>query len=120
MANAADERRRLGAAGEARAARWYQASGYQVLDRNWRGRGGEIDLVCRRGTTLAVVEVKARRTTAYGSPALAVDRAKQQRLRRLAAAWLRRRPAGGTRFDVVRFDVVLVTGEQMEVLEGAF
>ena len=56
--------------------------------RNWRCAIGEIDLIVRRGRTLVVCEVKARKSDAFGVPALAVGAAKQQRLRRLAAAWL--------------------------------
>lgn len=112
-----DRRRQLGDAGEARAARWYEDHGYRVLDRNWRCPDGEIDLVCRRGPTVVVVEVKTRRTGAYGPPASAVTAAKQRRLRRLGAGWLRQR---GVRCDTVRFDVVAVVGCRLEVLEDAF
>ena len=61
-----DARRAFGQAGEDRAAAWYRAHGYAVLDRNWRCREGELDLVVRRGRTLVFVEVKARRTDRFG------------------------------------------------------
>lgn len=112
-----DTRRRLGAVGEDLAASWYQAAGYRILDRNWRCGDGEIDLVVRRGATVVVVEVKARSSTAFGSPASAVTPAKQRRLRRLAVRWLAER---GPRCGVVRFDVVAVTAGRIEVLVGAF
>ncbi|WP_116996427.1 YraN family protein [Desertimonas flava] len=98
----------LGRDGEDLAAAWYRAHGFTVVDRNWRTTFGEIDLVARRGSTLVVSEVKTRRRGDYGSPALAVGPAKQRRLRRLAAAWLREHPH--RRFYDVRFDVVAVTG----------
>jgi putative endonuclease len=104
--------------GEALAAGWYVSHGYTVVDRNWRCSLGEIDLVARRGRVLVVCEVKARRTAAFGVPALAVGSAKQQRLRRLAAAWLAEHRTG-RRVDV-RFDVVAVTGDAIDVYEGAF
>jgi putative endonuclease len=106
-----------GRQGEQLAAAWYTSNGFAVLDRNWRCPTGEIDLIARRGDLLVVCEVKARRTDAFGPPAAAVGRLKQQRLRRLAAAWLAARDVHGVD---VRFDVVAVTGIDVEVIENAF
>jgi len=108
----------LGRVGEDLAAAWYRARGYRVVERNWRAPIGEIDLVVRKGRVVVIAEVKTRRTDAFGVPALAVDVAKQQRLRRLAAAWL---AASRVRRRVdVRFDVVSVTGDRVDVYENAF
>jgi putative endonuclease len=106
-----------GRQGEELAAAWYAGHGYHMVARNWRCATGEVDLIVRRGELLVVCEVKARRTDAYGPPAAAVGRAKQQRLRRLAAEWL---ATSGVRGVEVRFDVVAVTGIEVEVIEGAF
>ena len=110
-------RRALGAHGEELAARWYRERGYEVVDRNWRCREGEIDVVARRGRTVVVCEVKTRRSDAYGSPAAAVTAAKQRRLRRLALAWLDAHGAGGC---ALRFDVACVVGREVSVIESAF
>ncbi len=107
----------VGAAGERLAARWYEGAGYEVLDRNWRTAAGEIDLVCRRGPVLVVCEVKVRRTDRFGDGAGAVTLAKQQRLRRLAAAWVAAHPVA---WGEVRFDVVAVGRHGLEVIEAAF
>jgi putative endonuclease len=107
----------LGGFGERRAAAHYQAHGYAVLERNWRCRSGEIDLICARGTTLVVCEVKTRTGTAHGHPLEAVTVSKQRRVRRLAAAYLQQQ---GRRWAVVRFDVVGVLDGTLEVVEGAF
>ena len=112
-----DPRRALGAAGEARAAAWYRARGYEVLARNWRCREGELDLVVRDGRAFVFCEVKTRTSDAFGAPVEAVTRAKQERLRRLAARWLTEAPL---RPREIRFDVASVMGDQIEVLEGAF
>jgi len=77
----------LGRAGEDRAVRYLTDSGYEVLDRNWRCAQGELDIVARRGGWLAVVEVKTRRSLAYGHPLEAVDARKRRRLWQLAHAW---------------------------------
>lgn len=111
-------RRALGARGEAVVAAWYEARGYRVLVRNWRCRGGEIDLIVHRGRQLVFCEVKSRTTDAFGVPAEAVTRDKQVRLRRLAATWLDTDapwPAAG-----IRFDVASVLAGAVEVIEGAF
>ena len=107
----------LGGFGEAMAAAHYRAHGYAVLERNWRCRAGEIDLICARGTTLVVCEVKARTGTAHGHPLEAVTRSKQLRLRRLAAAYLGLQER---RWAEVRFDVVSVLDGSLDVVEGAF
>ena len=111
------ERRALGAGGEAAVAEWYVAHGYDVLERNWRCRAGELDLILRRGRTFVFCEVKTRTTDAFGAPVEAVTRTKQARLRHLAAQWLEDAPL---RPIEIRFDVASVLGGEIEVLEGAF
>ena len=95
----------LGRRGEAVAAAWFESHGYIVLDRNWRCRLGELDLVLRHGVTTVFAEVKTRTSTAYGHPFEAITAAKARRLRQLAAEWCRARGAGT---DDIRVDVVAV------------
>lgn len=103
--------------GEDIAAEWYRRHGYEVLARNWVCRSGEIDLIVRRGRTVVIGEVKARRSDAFGPAAAAVGPVKQQRLRRLAAEWLATSGRSGAE---VRFDVVAITGDRIEVITDAF
>lgn len=111
-------RQRLGRDAEQLAANRLRRRGWTIVARNARTRAGEIDLVCLDGRTLVFVEVKAGRTGSAGgpeTPALAVGRRKQIRLRRLARAWLGDAPR--LRFDQLRFDVIGVSvGPAGEVL----
>jgi putative endonuclease len=96
----------LGREGERLAARYLQRNGYRVLYRNFRApHGGEVDLVCRDKTcdTLAFVEVKTRRSLAFGTPGEAVTREKQKLIARGALAWLDLlgHPAIHFRFDII-------------------
>lgn len=81
---------RLGAWGEQAAAHYLQSIGYAILDRNWRCRGGEIDLVAfdPERDAIVAVEVKTRRGLAYGSPEESVSREKRRRLRALVLQWM--------------------------------
>lgn len=122
-ARRADPRRALGATGEEAVASWYVAAGYRVLDRNWRCREGELDLVFARPGTVVFCEVKTRRSTAYGSPAEAVTITKQRRIRTLAMRWLSEHPEARAR--ELRFDVAAVMAARgsapvIDVIEGAF
>src|SRR5262245_16864489 len=97
-------------------ARWYEANGYTVIDRNWRdGSRGELDLVVERDGLIAFCEVKARRSDAYGAPLEAIDQRKLARLRRLAAAWLASHDRRGVE---VRLDAASVLGAKVDVVEG--
>jgi putative endonuclease len=93
----------LGSHGERIAAAFLTDAGLRILDRNWRCREGELDLVARDGNALVFCEVKTRRGTGYGYPVEAVTPAKQRRLRVLAQRWLAAHDhhAPDLRFDVV-------------------
>ncbi len=93
---------KLGADGERRAAWFYRLRGYAVLGRNVRIRGGEIDLIVRRGRALVFVEVKTRQSLTAGEGYDAVDRHKRAQLVALADAWLAWHPHHGE----VRYDVL--------------
>ena len=94
---------RLGEWGEGLAARFLEGQGLTLLDRRWRCRQGEIDIVARDGSTLVICEVKTRTSEAFGSPVAAVTPIKVRRLRRLAAAWLEAHDhsASDVRLDVI-------------------
>lgn len=98
----------LGDRGEEAAARHLQALGYVVLERRYRTRAGEIDLIARDGDTLVFVEVKARSSLACGRPSEAIDWRKRGRIARAASLYLARR--GGCE-SPCRFDVVEVLEE---------
>jgi putative endonuclease len=118
---AAERKRLLGQRGEAIAARHLTGLGMEVIDRNWRCDAGEIDLVLRDGRVLVVCEVKTRTSIAFGTPLEAIDQRKLDRLRRLAARWLR---AHDCHPDDVRIDMVGVLAPpglpvEIEHVEGA-
>ncbi|MFI1963590.1 YraN family protein [Streptomyces pathocidini] len=103
----------LGRYGEDLAVRKLYAAGMTVLERNWRCRAGEIDIVARHGDALVVCEVKTRKAGCYPRtfehPMAAVRPRKAERLRSLAERWLADRwvtryggpPPGGVRIDLV-------------------
>ena len=86
----AGRRRAFAQAGEDAAVEALRRRGYRVLARNVRLRRGELDVVAEEGGDLVFVEVKSRRSVAYGTPAEAVGFQKQRTLVRLAAAYLAR------------------------------
>ena len=114
------DRQARGAAGEDLAVRWYEGQGYEVLERNWRRRQGELDLIVRRGAMVVFVEVTTRTTDRSGTGAESVLPARQRRIRRLADRWLSElTPAVGRSRVEARFDVVSITAGQVDVVEDA-
>jgi len=97
-------RRLAGGAAEDLAARYLEDRGLVIVDRNWRCRAGEIDLVARDGATLVFVEVRLRTSAAFGGAAASVDAHKQRRFLRAARAYLSGRGDTPCRCDVVALD----------------
>jgi putative endonuclease len=117
---------RMGQAGEDLATEHLVRLGYEIVERNYRTRWGELDIIARCGSTLAFCEVKTRRAGGRaGGPFDALGPAKRAQVRRMAGSWLverRDRPYA----DVIRFDAIGVTFDaagrllSLEHLEGAF
>jgi putative endonuclease len=117
-----DPRRALGAQAERLAAEHLERRGYRIIDRNYRYRGGELDLVARDGDTLVFVEVRARRSDAHGAPFETVGREKQRRVARAAEHWL---VTHGLTRAFARFDVVSILLPEggppsVEIIPNAF
>ncbi len=122
----AERRHTLGSTGERLAAEHLQRRGYRILERNYRTRWGELDLVAFDGATITFCEVKSRRAGgAAGSPWDALSASKQAQVRRIAARWLHER-TDRPRAAALRFDAIGVTFDRggrllsLEHLEGAF
>ena len=116
-----DPRIGTGRTGEDLAVCYLKNQGYTIVERNYRMRIGEIDIIARDGECLVFVEVKTRRSSRFGSPFDAVDFRKQQQVSRVALAFMTRHRCG----DVpVRFDVVGVHLEKqppgIELIKNAF
>ena len=110
----------VGRHGENIAARLLEDGGWQILERNWRCEHGEIDIVAVDGGDLVAVEVKTRRSAAFGSPQEAVTGEKLRRLRRLVAAWLasQERAFPGVRIDVIAVSLPRAGAATVEHLRG--
>ena len=117
-----DHRQSLGKRGEELACAELEKRGYVIVDRRFRTRCGELDIVARDGAVLVFVEVKARSGSNFGTPLESVTRQKQQRLSRMAASYLSVKRLSD---DVAcRFDVVSILEQQgthtIELVRGAF
>jgi putative endonuclease len=113
----AERRLALGREGEAAAARFLARRGYRVISRRFLARRGEIDLVCRRGDRLVMVEVKTRSSDAFGAPAEAVGPRKRRALRAAAAEY---RALSGWRGPIDFAVVGIRDGAEPELLEDPF
>ena len=100
---------------EARAGRYLESCGQRIIERNFRIRGGEIDLICRDGKTLVFVEVRSRSRADFGGAGASITATKRRRLVLAARHYLARHGDCDCRFDCV-----LIDGEQLEWLKNAF
>jgi putative endonuclease len=108
-------RQRSGAQGEAVAADHLARHGLAVLTRNFRVKGGEIDLICQDGDSVVFVEVRVRASAAFGGAGASITAQKQARLALAAQHWLARHGE-----QACRFDCVLIDGGRLEWIRNAF
>ena len=110
----------FGKQGEELATQYLINKGYEILERNWRNKHKEIDIIARDGQYLVIVEVKTRQTDEYGDPDIAVTKQKQKCLISAANSYILRNHLDvETRFDII--SIIFRDGEPViEHIEDAF
>jgi putative endonuclease len=113
-----------GLLGEEIAANFLIARGFRILERNYRCKGGEVDIIARDpgDNTLVFIEVKTRRGLAYGVPQLAVTPFKQRQISKAALTWLSKNRLldSNARFDVIAILLAPDGRHQVEHIVNAF
>jgi putative endonuclease len=112
------QRKEAGSAGECAALEYLQKAGLKLVDRNFRCRRGEIDLIMMDGATLVLIEVRYRSSARFGGAAASVSWRKQRRLVNAAQHLLLRR--ADLRRHPARFDVVAIAPGDIQWIKGAF
>ena len=113
-----ENKRRQGSHYESLAAAHLVSEGMTILERNFRSRMGEIDLIAKDGETICFVEVKGRRDDVFGDPSEAVNAAKQMVIRRTAQWYLMKNRLPED--TPCRFDVVSICGSEVRLIRDAF
>lgn len=111
-------KRQIGSEYETRTVRYMQNQGMEILQRNYRCRQGEVDIIAREDKYLLFVEVKYRKDLKKGYPAEAVTPAKQKRIRQAACYYLYEHHLPED--TPVRFDVAAILGEELQYIRNAF
>ena len=106
-----------GADNEDLAETYLRGRGYRIVERNFKTKIGELDLIARDGAVLCFIEVRSRTKRDYGDAIETVDHAKRARVSRMAQLYLAwRRPA----FTYARFDVLGITGARVTLIRDAW
>lgn len=116
-----NRRQRFGRRSEDVAVKHLKKKGYKIVERNYRTRLGEIDIIAREGRSLAFIEVKARHSTSFGNPKWALTPKKQMKISMVALEYLKRTGQSSAK---ARFDVVTILADrpqpQVEIIKNAF
>ncbi len=111
-------KRKVGAEKEAMVSAYLQQAGYEIVERNFYSRHGEIDIIAKKDGYLVFIEVKYRSGLSYGAPEAAVTPLKQQHLRNAAQYYLYKNQLSFS--QPMRFDVVGVLQNEIRIIENAF
>lgn len=113
-----ENKRAVGSRYEEETAAFLQKNGYRILEKNFRNRRGEIDLIAKDGRTLVFVEVKYRKNVRNGYPEEAVDTRKQKKICETAAYYVYKNRI--PEYTPMRFDVVAVLDGEFKLIKDAF
>ena len=108
----------IGASAETSATQLVEDAGYRIIERNFRCKAGELDIIAQRGDMLVFVEVRSRADDEHGTAAETVDWRKQRQIVRVASHYLIAR--SGIEYERIRFDVIGITGDEVVWFEDAF
>lgn len=111
-------KRQTGTSYEIKAEEYLLQNGYKILERNFRNRSGEIDIIAKDGEYFCFIEVKYRTTNDFGNPFEAVDYRKQNQIRKVANYYFMKNKL--SEWTPCRFDVIGFVGEEMMHIENAF
>ena len=115
------QKKEIGKRGEDVAIRFLKKNGYDIIERNYVCKMGEVDIIAKEKDTLVFIEVKARTSTTFGPPQLAVNASKQRQLSKVALHFINEKHLGDIK---ARFDVVAILlgprGEEIELIRDAF
>jgi putative endonuclease len=122
MENKRPDKKKLGSEGEMLGLEYLIGQGYKLLERNWRCRTGELDMIMERDDTVVIVEVRTRRSSAaFGTPAESVDARKQRKLVETAHVYsLMRKLDKQLRFDVIAIQFDKAGRHELQHIENAF
>ncbi|MBA4367950.1 MAG: YraN family protein [Desulfobacterium sp.] len=116
-----NQKQQHGEKGESIAVEQLKKNGYKIIERNYRTKMGEIDIIAKDGDVIVFIEVKARQTTSYGNPKYAVTSTKQKKIARTAQVYLKSTNQLDKR---ARFDVVAIhlkeDRQSIEIIQNAF
>jgi putative endonuclease len=116
-----NQRQIFGEKGESIAVRYLKKKGYKILEKNYRTKLGEIDIIAKDKDTIVFVEVKSRRSWQFGNPKGAVTLAKQRKISKVALYYLKTNDRSNAK---ARFDVVTITAtrdkSKIEIIKNAF
>jgi len=102
-----------GRAGEDEAVNFLKRKRYKILERNFRTKFGEIDIIAKKGKEIIFIEVKTRKTTEFGYPEEAIDKEKQEHIKKVASYYIQKKKVK----NPIAFEVlsVLIKGEEKEI-----
>ena len=116
------KRQQLGELGESLAIEHLKQVGYRIVEKNFKNRLGEIDIIAQDEDTLCFIEVKTRTSNQFGTPFEAVSHVKQHKLSQMAFSYLKSKQLDDvlTRFDIIAVNWLSEDSAHIELLKNAF
>lgn len=112
-----NNRKYIGKVGEDKAIDFLKTKGYEILYRNYKTKFGEIDIIATDNDYLVFVEVKRRMSLSYGTPQESITKLKQSHIIKSALSFIKQH---NIKNKSIRFDVVTITGEKIDIIKNAF